>query len=63
MLAQLVQADCLPFRLTLKPREVGDELRLFRIEMEWDEITFPIQYMECQARLFELCWLLKVSVQ
>jgi hypothetical protein len=63
MLGQLVQADCLPPRLTLKSREVGEELRFFRIEMGLDAITFPIQYTECQARLFELCWLLKASVQ
>ena len=41
MLPQLVETDRLPPRLRIQPGEVGDELRFFRIQMEWDAILFP----------------------
>src|SRR6266852_1383120 len=53
MLPQFVQADRLTRRLTMKPGEVGNELRFLRIQMERDAKAFPTRHMQRQAQLFE----------
>jgi hypothetical protein len=60
MLPKLVEADCLSFRLTIQPGEVGDELYLSRIQMMWDSTAVSTWHIKCQAQFFELYWLLRV---
>jgi hypothetical protein len=53
MLPEFVQADGLSRRLSMKPGEVGNELRFFDVEVERDAQAFSPWRMQRQAQFFE----------